>query len=595
MTIAKKAIPLIIIILSFWAVKPFFSSGFFPIHDDTQVARVFEMKQSLGDGMFPVRWVSDLGYNYGYPIFNFYAPLAYYIGGVFNLVGADSLVATKLMMVVGILLSGLFMYFLAKEFWGDYGGIVAALLYIYAPYHALDIYVRGDVAEFYAYAFIPLVFLSIYKIFKLINNLHHESEQDIKLKFFSLKLHLKVRSSIWMWVSVCALAYAAVVLSHNLTAMMVTPFVLAAGIIFYILLYFRKKAALAYFILLGLLLGVLLSAFYWMPTLSEMHYTNVISQIGGGSNYKDHFVCLPQLWESQWGFAGSAPGCVDGFSFRIGKLHILLSLFSLVALWFLWKINRAKFAFVLFGILSSIFSVFLTLDYSKFIWSVISPMDFFQFPWRFLIMISFFISFLSGSVLWILERKMIHHYISRSIYFAILCILVVIIIWFNTKLFIPQKNFKIAAKDYVNFYNLTWTTSAISDEYMPQFFRKPTNSTLVPKQKISVINNSVKLSDYSAKTQRIDSEVSTSMQTVVRFAIAYFPAWHIFIDGNQSEFTVLRSGLQVAVPAGKHKISAIFIQTPIEKLANAISVVGVLVIFIGIISTGKEKSHDKKA
>ncbi|HSA83405.1 MAG TPA: hypothetical protein VLF20_00780, partial [Patescibacteria group bacterium] len=84
MNILKKMSPLLLVLgLSYWAVAPFFLPGFFPMHDDTQVARVFEMHKALIDGQFPVRWVADLGYHYGYPIFNFYAPLAYYIGAFF--------------------------------------------------------------------------------------------------------------------------------------------------------------------------------------------------------------------------------------------------------------------------------------------------------------------------------------------------------------------------------------------------------------------------------------------------------------------------------------------------------------------------------
>src|SRR3989338_6324726 len=103
----------LVLILSFWAIKPLLIPGFFPMHDDTQVARVFEMGKMLGSGVFPVRWVPDLGYGYGYPIFNFYAPLAYYIGGAFILLGFDALLATKLMMILGILLASVFMYLLA--------------------------------------------------------------------------------------------------------------------------------------------------------------------------------------------------------------------------------------------------------------------------------------------------------------------------------------------------------------------------------------------------------------------------------------------------------------------------------------------------
>ena len=91
MNVLKKFFPFIFLFtVSVLAIYPFFHSGFFPIHDDTQVQRVFEMKTALKDGMFPVRWVPDLGYGYGYPIFNFYAPLPYYIGGFINLLGGKT-------------------------------------------------------------------------------------------------------------------------------------------------------------------------------------------------------------------------------------------------------------------------------------------------------------------------------------------------------------------------------------------------------------------------------------------------------------------------------------------------------------------------
>src|SRR5436309_1991045 len=99
---------LLILVLSIFTVLPLFAAGLFPVHDDTQVARVYEMKTALADGMFPVRWAPDLGYNYGYPIFNFYGPLAYYVGGFINLAGFNSLIATKIMIMLGTLLAGVF-------------------------------------------------------------------------------------------------------------------------------------------------------------------------------------------------------------------------------------------------------------------------------------------------------------------------------------------------------------------------------------------------------------------------------------------------------------------------------------------------------
>ena len=263
----------VVLLLSFWAVRPLFAPGFFSMHDDTQVARVFEMGKMLKEGVFPVRWVPDLGYGYGYPIFNFYAPLAYYAGGFFTLLGFDALIATKTMMGIGILLAGVFMYLLAREFWGKLGGIVSGLFYVYAPYHALDIYVRGDVAEFWAYSFIPLTFWGFYKVFK-----------DPK----------------WKWVIVGSLGYASVIISHNLTAMMVTPFLAIVTLLYCYIAYKKKKILNTYYLILTTILGLMLSAFYWLPALLEMKNTNVLSQIGGGADFRDHFVCINQIWESNW-------------------------------------------------------------------------------------------------------------------------------------------------------------------------------------------------------------------------------------------------------------------------------------------------------
>src|SRR3989344_2128292 len=117
----------IVLILSFWAIEPLLIQGFFPIHDDTQVVRVFQMAQALTDGHFPVRWVKDLGYGYGYPIFNFYAPLPYYIGGLLTMLDLNALIATRMMMGIGVLLAGIFMYLFSRKFWGEVGGLVSGL------------------------------------------------------------------------------------------------------------------------------------------------------------------------------------------------------------------------------------------------------------------------------------------------------------------------------------------------------------------------------------------------------------------------------------------------------------------------------------
>lgn len=589
----------IIIILSIFAVKPFFNSGFFPIHDDTQVARVFEMHKSLSDGMFPVRWVADLGYGYGYPIFNFYAPLAYYKGAAFMFLGFDALNATKIMMVLGIFLSGVFMYFFANEFWGKTGGVISALLYIYAPYHALDIYVRGDVAEFWAYAFIPLAFFAVYKIYQNLKFIEFKANTSgsVKPKFAKNgKSHALLRNGqnskviinnqkiTWLFVCLGAISYAAIILSHNLTAMMASPFLFAFSLILYIKLRTIGIIYKPYFILLSLLLGIILSAFYWLPVFPELSYTNVLSVVGGGSKYEDHFACASQLWNSPWGFAGSAPGCIDGFSLKIGKLHILLSLFSLSVLYFMARKNKDEFILVGYFIFTTLFSIFLMLDRSKFVWDLIPHMAFFQFPWRFLLITSFFVSFLGGSIIYLIpkDRKFLVYIIGILVSIAVIIL--------NYKVFVPQKNLNVNSENYVSKYALNWTTSKISDEYMPRNYFIPLAPQLMPKG-IVVKNEQIQTSITTYKTNRLFIKANARKNADLSINLAYFPGWHVFIDQKQVWFKYHNRGLTLTVPKGEHTIDIRFIQTPYERAGNILSIAGVIILIAGIIRNQRQTAH----
>ncbi len=563
MEFIKKFLPIfLVVILSYFTIKPLFLSGSFPIHDDTQVARVFEMGKSLTDGMFPVRWVADLGYNYGYPIFNFYAPFAYYIGGFFNIIGFDALSATKIMMGLGMVLAGVFMYFFARDFWGKSGGIIAALLYLYAPYHALDLYVRGDVAEIWAYAFIPLAFYGLWNAYA---------------------------QRKWRYVVFGSIGFAGIILSHNLTAMMITPFLFLAALLFYIYARQETRMEKPYYPVIILFIGMLLAAFYWLPVFAEMQYTNVLSQVGGGADYKDHFVCVRQLWDSAWGFGGSTHSCIDGLSYKIGKFHILFSLFSVVAAWLLWTQDKRKFGFVVIIIVSLLFSTFLMVSSSKFIWDSIPQMAFFQYPWRFLLIVSFFISFLGGAGIWLAKK-----YIRSSIfYYSFVGLIGLFIIYLNVEVFVPQMYLKKTASDYTNAYHLRWTTSRISDEYMPSHFVKPMIPSEVPENKI-VSSNGISVNSLQEKTQKIEAELTLQTKKDILIHHAYFPGWHVYIDGKQEYFKYFGKGLIVTIPEGTHTLVLKYSQTPIEKAANVVSLTGVFILFLGIITIRKRTKDAKE-
>jgi uncharacterized membrane protein len=546
MKILKNNYLLIILFgLSLIAILPFFHSGFFSFHDDTQVQRVFEMKVALLDGSFPARWVKDLGYGLGYPIFNFYAPLPYYIGAFLSILGLDLLLATKLMIVIGVIGSAFSMYFLAKEFWGKIGGFFSALLYVFAPYHALNIYVRGDIGEVYSFLFAPLIFFSLWK--------YHEKTN-------------------YLYLVLGALSYCGLVISHNLSAMMLTPFIF----IICILLFVKKRNFMIFAIPI---IGIFLSAFYAIPALLEMRYTNVLSIIGGKADFRDHFICPIQLWSSPWMYGGSASGCIDGMSLKLGKLHLIFGFIPILFAAFYYKKDKFKSMVVFLVSLFLLISIFLSLEWSKFVWETISFMEFFQYPWRFLLVATLFSSFLGGAVIYYIFK--IKSVKDNKLYFIPLLIILILPLILYSKLFVPQTYFSRSAEYYTNESYLIWETSKISDEYMPAYFNKPKNPSEIIKNKITGEN--VRVKELTQKTNRLSATVLADSDTKIIIHIPYFPTWKFYVNGKLTDFEITDSGVLLVIPKGKNKIEARFEQTRIENLANLISLSGVLALFAGII------------
>jgi len=191
----KKYLPiLIVLIFGLLAGRTLFTPGYFNMHDDLQMMRQLEMEKCFLDGQIPCRWVPDMGYGYGFPLFNFYPPLPYLIGEIFRVVGFSFIDTAKFTFALSFVVSGITMYLLAKEFFGKAGGVVSSIFYVWAPYHSVDVYVRGAMNEAWALAFFPLIFLFSYKLIKT-------GKGIIPLAF----------------------AYAGLLMSHNLMVMIFTP------------------------------------------------------------------------------------------------------------------------------------------------------------------------------------------------------------------------------------------------------------------------------------------------------------------------------------------------------------------------------------
>ena len=135
------------LLLSFILLWPLFVAPLFNIQDDEQLIRIQQMSVCLTDFQIPCRWVPDLGAGMGYPMFNFYGPLAYYVGAALYLLTGDLLFSAKAIYGISFVGAYIFMYLAARKVWGNVGGFLSGVLYSFVPYHALNFYVRGAMGE----------------------------------------------------------------------------------------------------------------------------------------------------------------------------------------------------------------------------------------------------------------------------------------------------------------------------------------------------------------------------------------------------------------------------------------------------------------
>ena len=129
--------------------------------------RLQQLMANLRDGVFPARWMPDAAYGLGYPFFNFYAALPYYFAALFNFLGFDLLTSIKIVQTLGFVFAGFALYGWARRHFSNrWAAWLAAVAYVYAPFHLVNVYVRGDsLSEFYAFIFYPLILWSIDLIF----------------------------------------------------------------------------------------------------------------------------------------------------------------------------------------------------------------------------------------------------------------------------------------------------------------------------------------------------------------------------------------------------------------------------------------------
>lgn len=556
---------LLLLIITAPAFIRLLNNQYFSMHDDQHIVRLYLLDQGIKQGYLYPRWVDGLGFGFGYPLFNFYPPFIYYVAELFHLVGFSFIWSIKLMIIFCFYVGSLGVFLYVRKFADRYSGFLAATLYTYFFYHAVLVYVRGAFAELASLAILPFVFLAFLNLSGKINKYN--------LFFFAISLFL-------------------LVLAHPLIAV---PAVIFLFFFFlYYLLQVKNKARFVVFTVSAAVLGLLLSAFFWLPSMLERKYTLVDRILTSElASYKLHFIDISQFFYSPWGYGGSGPGLSDGMTFQLGKVHIGLVVVSMVLalLYFLKqrKIDKTLF-FYLLSLFFLFFSLFMTIRYSSFIWDRVQYLWYLQFPWRFLTFTAIFISIVGGYFFFFLSRLSDQDIQLRGLNIVTFFIIFLTIFLYQ-KYFRPERLITTTDNQRTSNEEVKWRVSSTSYEYVPKEV-KTKKSALettqlaiekkdLRKELFTILEGKALVRILKDKFQNKEFYIRTEKPLLFQLNTYHFPGWTAYLNNNKIQVNDKNKLhlMTVSIPAGKYKLNFIFEDTPVRKVAHFLTFLG----FVGCV------------
>jgi hypothetical protein len=399
------------------------------------LVRVQQMAAALGAGHVPPRWMPDAAFGLGYPFWNFYAPLAYLLPGLVVTLGGGIVGAIKLSTWLWFVVAGAGAYLLGRDTWDEpAAGVVAAAAYTLAPYHLVNVYVRGDaLAELAAYGLFPwllwqvdrtlagrtsgavvglavltalllvshnisaLLFsplLLAYVVWRGLRGSHWPAKVRRRLsrrapsppapaQVAPVPARRRVRpaavrsneavvaSGAWMVPAAWTLQ-ALLVLEHHLWPWRPGP---------------RLRGGLA--VIAGLTLGALLAAWFWLPALAESGAVHLEDNLQGYFHFAGHFRGLDLIDPRPLFDYAVREGCTPC---RNGLVQLVVAALGiLTALWH----RRARGPLV-FWLAIALASTLMITALSAPLWGLVPLLEYAQFPWRWLSVQSLALAMLSA-------------------------------------------------------------------------------------------------------------------------------------------------------------------------------------------------------
>lgn len=533
-----------ILMLSLISVRFYFQTGVPYTHDgENHLARFANYKLALKEGQFPPRFAPNLANRYGYPVFNYNYPLANILSLPFSVAKVPYTLTFKVLMSVSVLggLTGVWFWLRARNV-----ELVAAWLglavYATHPYLLSTILFRGNVGEIMALGLLPWLLWSIEKI---------------------KRSNWGLTSIAWLLLP---LMWTIFFLSHNVTVLIATP-----AILLYALMIFGKNVKAWLSLLSGMMVGVGLSLWFWLPALVEKSEV-VLDKANLSVQFYEHFVTPSQLLFSALTFGYDFVGSIDSLSLQLGFLSLVILVLAIVVS--LKTLNKQRQHLELPSTHTSIVAAtvgvialcILQLAISEPLWHVMPLLRFAQFPWRFMLLVVVFLPLVAATLFELVTRFW------RRILWLMVIIQIVILGHLR-----PVDMIKKTNAEYDNF---SQTTSTLN-ENLPVSFTYGLNGEWQPSPVFLTGQGEVTVLKWNGSVRTYQVTVS-ELATIVEPTM-YFLGWETRVQpqGQEDSFLIpyqetpeVAGRIGYQLPTGEYTITSQFTQhTWARQLSHLITLI----------------------
>jgi hypothetical protein len=538
----------------------------------------FSMQLWAGD-LYP-RWLMGMNEGLGSPVFYYYPPVPFFLTSLLkpffpgDLHGWHQL---GLSASLALIASGFCAYLWLKDLTDRNSALVAAVLYMVTPYHlASDLYIRGSFAEYWAFVWMPLILFFTHKIVN-----------GNKLAFVGL-----------------AVSYDLLLMTHLPTTLIFSPIPICYA--FY-LSNREQKLKVMGTVLIGLALGIGLSAVFLWPALTTQQFVFLDRMTTGYFSYKNWLMFSNfSLWKED----------------KVPLLLLTLDLAAIACCAFvIARLNPDKSTrpFNIFWLVVAVASVLMMTDFSRPIWLIFPVLQKIQFPWRFNALLSLATTALLASSIYSFRKRG-----SGSMRVIWITVILLIATWLpatgwaiwraypfhnSSQEEIDYNNREIEQEREVPEYYPRWNKAMAEMDWETSIYEKDWDESMARKfesllqrvgqsegslSKFNIVEGTGQVRIDSWRPGQIDLRVETPAGMKINVSHFYYPNWKAHLLGEASTLSVQPSQpdglISLLIPPGSHEVLLELKRGNAETTGGIISLIS-LVITLSYIALNRLRNR----